>query len=62
MLGEKGRIVKNFRSETEVKMKSSYQGCVGRLESRKKSEEGGKTEQDTRLWMLLEEWRNSGVC
>ena len=62
MLWEEGRIVKNFRSETEVKVKSSYQAFLWRLESRKKSEEGGETEQDRRLWLLLEEWRNSGVC
>lgn len=31
MLGEEGKIVKNFASETEVKEKSSYQTCVWRL-------------------------------
>lgn len=32
MPGEEGRILRNSGSETEVKKKSRYQGCVGRLE------------------------------
>lgn len=48
MCGKEGKIVKNFGSETEVQEKSRYQSCVGRLESRKMSEEDGETEQGDR--------------
>lgn len=61
MPGEEGKILRNFGSETKVKKKSSYQGCIGRLERTEESEKGGETEQDRMLGVLLGEERNSGV-
>lgn len=62
MLGEEGKTLKNFGSETEVKEKYSYQVCVGRLERRKMSEEDGETEQGDRRLRVCQGGQMSGVC